>query len=416
MKKYALMFFDKNIESDLDNAVNELSELLKTLEICPYSYLYQNVDKINPDTYFGSGKLQEALAIIKLSEVEYSYFVTNFPLTANQKENIQDVLGIEVIDRTMVILEIFKINANSKEAKLQVEISTLQYLASSLVSSKAGYAQVTSGTLANKGKGEKQIELNKRQIREKIQSKKKELEQIKKSRKTSRNLRKHNQIPQLAVVGYTNAGKSSLINALLSLTKNKPSKDVYVKWQPFATLNTFTRLIDLHNYPSFIISDTVGFIKKLPTFLVNAFHSTLEEIKEADLLVEVVDISSKQYEEDMKVTEEILKNLEANDIPRVRIYNKLDLIDSKYPFLPKKNEMFTSLKGNIQDIKEIYSFLLDNITSSWETYTFEVPYDFDLRVFQKENFVKKIIEKENGYQLTASINPKYINKYKDLVS
>lgn len=414
MSKKALMFFDKNIETDLNNAVLELSDLLKTLDIEPHGYLYQNVEKINPDTYFGSGKLQEILMYFTFSEVEYDFFVTNFSLTANQKDNIEKVLKVQVIDRTMVILEIFKINANSKEAKLQVEISTLQYLASSLVSSKAGYAQVTSGTLANKGKGEKQIELSKRQIREKIQTKKKELEQIKKARKTSRNLRKHNEIPSIAVVGYTNAGKSSLINALLSLTSNKPSKDVFVKWQPFATLNTFTRLIDLHNYPSFIISDTVGFIKKLPTFLVNAFHSTLEEIKEADLLVEVVDISNFEYEENMKVTEEILTKLDANEIPRVRLYNKVDLIGNNYPFLPKSNELFTSITSSKDEAMEIYKFLLDNITCNWEEHKLFASYDFDLRLFQKRNYIKRILEKENGYEITASINPKYLDFYKEL--
>ena len=332
----------------------------------------------------------------------------NFELSGLQKKNISAIIGTEIIDRTFVILDIFEKNAKTKEAKLQVSIARMQYLKNHLIDEKASYSQVTSGSGHNKGKGEKQIELSRRQINNAITQKKKELESIKLSRRNMRVARKNNPIPKICVVGYTNAGKSTLMNRLISLSKE--DKTVLEKNALFATLETATRSINVFGYPSFFLTDTVGFVSNLPVYLVDAFRSTLEEIKEADLLVQVVDISDPFKEEEIETTKGIIKDLEADNIPMVNIYNKYDLLGGPANFLPKEDELLVSLLDE-NDVLDALKFIVSNVTKNWERRTISLPYSVDFVAFSKENYVLSKKEKEDSYECDVFLNPAFKYKY-----
>ena len=370
--------------------------------------LSQNIKRIDKSYYFGKGKMDELVANILFKEEDMP-IILNVSLSSTQKRNIEEITNHPVIDRTELIFIIFKKGARTTEAKLQVEIAELKYLSSQLVNEEANYAQVTSGSGHNKGSGEKQKELSRREIFNAIKQKEKQLEAIKKARKTGRNKRNQSPLPLISVVGYTNAGKSTLINGLLSFSKKKPSKDVLAKDQLFATLETSARLIDVYNYPSFIITDTVGFISNLPHFLVSAFRSTLEEIKESDFIIEVVDVSSSYFLAEMAITESVLNDLGAKDIPRIYIYNKIDKLVLDDVEL-SGNEIFTSL-NNPDEIPSVFSFILDNITSTWVRKTIVFPHEFDFREFSKDNYVVSKIQKKEGIQCLVYFNPKTIHKY-----
>ena len=398
---------------ELNHAQNEFSLLLKEINCEVVAYFSQNIEYIENSTYIGSGKLEEVAAFYHQYNEDnpdspIELVACNFELTGLQKKNISRHVGAEIIDRTFVILDIFEKNAKTREAKLQVSIARLQYLKSHLVDEKASYSQVTSGGGHNKGKGEKQIELSRRQINNAITQKKKELESIKLSRRNMRVSRLNNPIPKVCIVGYTNAGKSTLLNRLVSLSKE--DKTVLEKNALFATLETATRGISIFGYPSFFLTDTVGFISNLPIYLVDAFRSTLEEIKEADLLVQVVDISDPFKEEEIATTKQIIKDLEADSIPMVNIYNKYDLLGGCANFLPKEDELFVSLLEK-EDVEDALKFIVSNVTKSWEKHKVVLPYSVDYVAFSKENYVVSKKEKEDSYELEAFINPAFKYKY-----
>ena len=398
---------------ELNHAQNEFALLLKEVNCQVVEYFSQNIETVDRGTYVGVGKLNEVAAFYRQYNEEnpddpIALVACNFELTGLQKKNISQQIGAEIIDRTFVILDIFEKNAKTREAQLQVSIARLQYLKNHLVNESASYSQVTSGSGHNKGKGEKQIELSRRQIKAAIQQKKKELESIKLSRRNMRVSRLNNPVPKVCIVGYTNAGKSTLLNRLVNLSKEE--KTVLEKNALFATLETATRGISVYGYPSFFLTDTVGFISHLPIYLVDAFRSTLEEIKEADLLVQVVDISDPFKEEEIETTKQIIKDLEADSIPMINIYNKYDLLGGPANFLPKEDELFVSLLEK-EDVKEALKFIVSNITKNWELCEVELPYFIDYASFSKENYVLSKKEKEDSYVCRVFINPAFKYKY-----
>ena len=312
MDKVIVLSIGKTNSLELNHAQSEFKMLLKEINLEVVSYFSQNIETIDKATYVGVGKLHEIASLYHEynqdnPEDPITLVACNFELSGLQKKNISEIIGAEIIDRTFVILDIFEKNAKTKEAKLQVSIARLQYLKNHLINEKASYSQVTSGSGHNKGKGEKQIELSRRQINNAINQRKKELEAIKLSRRNMRVARKNNPIPKICIVGYTNAGKSTLMNRLISLSKE--DKTVLEKNALFATLETATRSISVFGYPSFFLTDTVGFVSHLPVYLIDAFRSTLEEICEADLLVQVIDISDPFKEEEISTTKQIIKDL-----------------------------------------------------------------------------------------------------------
>ena len=412
-RKVLVISVGKNNSIELNHAQNEFALLLKEINCEVVAYFSQNLETIERGTYVGVGKLAEVANNYHQYNEEnpdspIDLIACNFELTGLQKKNISQQIGAEIIDRTFVILDIFDKNAKTREAQLQVSIARLQYLKNHLVNEMASYSQVTSGSGHNKGKGEKQIELSRRQINNAITQKKKELESIKLSRRNMRVSRLNNPIPKICIVGYTNAGKSTLMNRLVNLSKE--DKTVLEKNALFATLETATRGISVYGYPSFFLTDTVGFISHLPIYLVDAFRSTLEEIKEADLLVQVVDISDPFKEEEIATTKQIIKDLEADQIPMINIYNKYDLLGGPANFLPKEDELMVSLLDE-EDVLEALKFIVSNVTKNWERCQVELPYSVDFASFSKENYVISKKEKEDSYVCEVFINPAFKYKY-----
>ena len=413
MDKVLVISIGKANSIELNHAQSEFAMLLKEINCEVISYFSQNIEVVDKATYLGVGKLHEVAAFYHQYNEEnpedpIAFVACNFELSGLQKKNISAIIDAEIIDRTFVILDIFEKNAKTKEAKLQVSIARLQYLKNHLINEKASYSQVTSGSGHNKGKGEKQIELSRRQINNAINQKKKELESIKLSRRNMRVSRINNPIPHICIVGYTNAGKSTLMNRLVSLSKE--DKTVLEKNALFATLETATRNINVFGYPSFFLTDTVGFISHLPIYLVDAFRSTLEEIKEADLLVQVIDISDPFKEEEIATTKQIVKDLGADNIPMINVYNKYDLLGGFANFLPKEDELMVSLLDN-DDVVETLKFIVSNVTKTWEKRTITLPYSVDFVTFSRENYVISKIEKEDSYTCEAFLNPAFKYKY-----
>ena len=412
-RKVLVISVGKNNSIELNHAQNEFALLLKEINCEVVAYFSQNLETIERGTYVGVGKLAEVANHYHQYNEEnpdspIDLIACNFELTGLQKKNISTHVGAEIIDRTFVILDIFDKNAKTREAQLQVSIARLQYLKNHLVNEMASYSQVTSGSGHNKGKGEKQIELSRRQINNAITQKKKELESIKLSRRNMRVSRLNNPIPKICIVGYTNAGKSTLMNRLVNLSKE--DKTVLEKNALFATLETATRGISVYGFPSFFLTDTVGFISHLPIYLVDAFRSTLEEIKEADLLVQVIDISDPFKEEEIATTKQIIKDLEADQIPMINIYNKYDLLGGPANFLPKEDELMVSLLDE-EDVLEALKFIVSNVTKNWEHCQVELPYSVDFASFSKENYVLSKKEKEDSYVCEVFINPAFKYKY-----
>ena len=412
-RKVLVISVGKSNSIELNHAQNEFALLLKEINCQVVEYFSQNLENVERSTYVGVGKLAEVAAYYHQYNEEnpdspIDLIACNFELSGLQKKNISQQIGAEIIDRTFVILDIFDKNAKTREAQLQVNIARLQYLKNHLVNEMASYSQVTSGSGHNKGKGEKQIELSRRQINNAITQKKKELESIKLSRRNMRVSRLNNPIPKICIVGYTNAGKSTLMNRLVNLSKE--DKTVLEKNALFATLETATRGISVYGYPSFFLTDTVGFISHLPIYLVDAFRSTLEEIKEADLLVQVVDISDPFKEEEIATTKQIIKDLDADQIPMINIYNKYDLLGGPANFLPKEDELMVSLLDE-EDVLEALKFIVSNVTKNWEHCQIELPYSVDFVSFSKENYVISKKEKEYSYVCEAFINPAFKYKY-----
>ena len=311
---------------------NETCSLCEALDIDVIDTLTQNLPHANIATYLGKGKLDELKTLCET--LEPNLIIFNDDLSPVQLRNITEFLEYEVLDRTMLILEIFKVRAKTKEATLQVEIANLNYMLPRLVgmhnnlSRTGGGGGGTAG--ARRGSGETKLELDRRHIERKILKAKTELENIVKARQTSRKSRSSNNTKTVAFVGYTNAGKSSTINTLLSLYRNNDeSKQVFVKNMLFATLETSTRAIKLPNNKEFLVTDTVGFVSKLPHYLVESFKSTLEEIKEATLIVHVIDSTSPYMELQIETTNKVLKELGVKDIPILYAYNKVDKLPNK---------------------------------------------------------------------------------------
>lgn len=413
-EKVYILCLGSPLDPFVEHFCNEYRLLLKEIGYGVEHIFCQNIESINKATFVGKGKLEAIREYYKDNkENGVRKLACAFELTAVQKKNIESITGLTVFDRTQVILDIFDNNAKTREAQLQVEIAKLNYSKAHLINETANYSQVTSGGGHNKGKGEEELELKRRRIAAAIYQKTKELEEIKFSRSNSRNARRDSVLPKISIVGYTNAGKSTLMNKLLSASKAQEKKNVLQKDALFATLETSTRLISVHDYPEFILTDTVGFISDLPHYLIDAFRSTLEEITEADLLIQVVDSHSPFLNDEVRTTNEVLSSLGADTKKMIYLYNKYDLLDrGGFTTLPKKNERYVSLQ-NDEDLETVISFICEAMTIDWKKVKLYLPYSIDINGFKKENYCLNIEEKENGHEVTAKLNPKTQYKYKD---
>lgn len=326
-------FTTEHKSQHFDLAMEEMASLVKACDMEPVGRIEQNMESANTATYIGAGKVQEVREMVRALEAELVVFDNG--LSPIQLRNLSRDLDCPVMDRTTLILEIFSARAKTREAKLQVEVARLQYMLPRLVGlhdalSRQGGA---SGAMSNKGAGEKKLELDRRVLEKRLTELRRELKEVGNERETQRKRRVKSGLPRVALVGYTNAGKSTLLNAMLDLYgadegEAQEEKRVFEKDMLFATLDTTVRKIAPPEHHAFLLSDTVGFIHKLPHNLVEAFQSTLEEAKEADLLIQVVDYSDEHYKEQITVTNQTLKKLQADGVPMLYIYNKSDLVST----------------------------------------------------------------------------------------
>lgn len=310
-----------NQNYDFEVSMRELKALAHACNIEVVDTMSQKLDHINVATYIGSGKIEELRLMVEATKANLVIF--NEELTPSQIVNLEEGVQVEVTDRTSLILEIFASRAKTKEAKLQVEIATLRYMLPRLIGISTGiYSQ--QGGSGFRGGGETKLELDRRRIKHQISAMEQELKEAVKQRQTQRMARAKNNVPVVALVGYTNSGKSTLMNRFLDLS-NKEEKQVLAKDMLFATLETATRSIVLPDKKKFLVTDTVGFVDQLPHHLVKAFRSTLEEVKDADLLLHIIDASSKEHETQIEVTNRVLQDIGVKDIPMIYVYNKTDI-------------------------------------------------------------------------------------------
>ena len=301
-------------QEDIDASLEELSELAKTAGAVTVGKVVQSRDQVHPGTYVGKGKIDEIKSL--LWELDATGIICDDELSPAQMKNLQDELDAKVMDRTLVILDIFAARASTSEGKIQVELAQLKYRQTRL----AGFGTAMSrlgGGIGTRGPGEKKLEMDRRLIKKRIALLNRELKSVKQHREVTREKRAKSRIPVAAIVGYTNAGKSTLLNALTGA-------DILAEDKLFATLDPTTRSLKLPSSQEILLTDTVGFIRKLPHHLIDAFRSTLEEARYADYILHVVDTSNPQMELQMQVVYDTLRELKVEDKKIVTLLNKQD--------------------------------------------------------------------------------------------
>ena len=413
--KALLVGVNLNDDPDFENALKELESLAEACDMEVVGVETQNVSQINTGVYVGTGKVDEIKAVAHMLNADVVIFDNT--LSPMQLRNLKDIIERPILDRTNLILQIFSSRAQTREAKIQVETARLQYELPRLT----GMGEVlsrqggTSGGMSNRGAGETKLELDKRKIRHRISELKKELKVVEKNRETQRKRRLIQGIPQVALVGYTNAGKSTLMNALLDKYEQKDEKKVLAEDLLFATLDTTIRSIHLPDKKEFLISDTVGFINKLPHNLVQAFHSTLEEVKYADLLLEIVDYSDENHKDQMKVTEDTLRELGAEQIPCIHVYNKCDGIIEPLPQI-RGDDIYMAAKRGI-GLEELVEMISSHIYQNYVDCVMLIPYTEGALVsyFSENATVKETEYLAEGTKLTMNCLLKDLKKYKQYV-
>ncbi len=303
-------------EKETMECLDELEELAKTAGAITVAKMYQNRESIHPGTYIGKGKIEELKSMIY--EYEATGIVCDDELSPAQLKNLEEELETKVIDRTVMILDIFAQRASTREGKIQVEMAQLKYRSSRLIGLGHSLSRLGGG-IGTRGPGEKKLEMDRRLIRDRISQLNKELEQVQKNRDTLRRQRTKNPVPIISIVGYTNAGKSTLLNTLTDAKVLEEDK-------LFATLDPTTRNLELEGGQQVLLTDTVGFIRKLPHHLINAFRSTLEEAKYADVILHVVDASNRAVVRQMETVYETLDQLGVKDKVYITAFNKQDKI------------------------------------------------------------------------------------------
>ncbi|ETI68603.1 GTPase HflX [Neobacillus vireti] len=401
-------------QADFSYSMKELANLAAACHIDSVAEVTQNLNRINKTHYIGTGKIEETLRF--LEELDAELVIFNDELSATQIRNLEQELGKTVIDRTMLILDIFASRAKTREAQLQVEVAHLKYMLPRITGQRESLGRQGGGVgLKNRGAGETKLELDRRKIEAKIVVLNKELEALVAQRETQRNQRKKSGVPLVSLVGYTNAGKSTILNALLRRSHQSFNKQVFEKDMLFATLDTSVRKIKLANHQPFLLSDTVGFVDKLPHHLVKAFRSTLEEAATADLLIVVVDFSSPNYQKLVDVTNKTLKDIGIENVPMIYAYNKADLVDIEIPQL-KGESLYLSAKQEV-GIEELAELIGERVFKNKIHCDMLIPFDGGRLVsYLNENAnVLATSYDDNGTKLTVECNQNDFEKYQQYV-
>ena len=367
---------DKSPERYL-SSMKELAQLAEACDLEVTSSIVQNAPTVTQKTLFGRGKVEEIKTAVLADDADI--VIVQESLTPMQVRNLEDFLDTEVMDRTGIILQIFSTRARTREARLQVKSAQLQYMLPRLVGMRKNLSRQGggSGRLSNKGSGEEKLELDRRHIEHQLAEINRQLKEVEKERSTQRSRRLQSGLPLVSLVGYTNAGKSTLMNGLLSLCPNPSDsaqdRTVLEKDMLFATLDTSVRSIRIPGHSPFLLSDTVGFISDLPHTLVKAFRSTLDEVKYADLLVEVVDYSDPEWQEQLKVTRRTLDEIGASDIPTLVVYNKADLCEDLPVLRSFPDHIYFSAR-NRDGYEPLLNLLDQTLDGKKEQHTYLLPY------------------------------------------
>lgn len=416
LERVYLVGLDTGEDQNFALSMEELGSLAEACEMEVIGQATQSLADVNKAFYIGTGKVQEVKELAEQAEAECVIF--DGSLTPSQLSNLRDEIGIPVMDRTTLILEIFATRAKSRESKLQVEVARLQYLLPRLVGLGAALSRQGGGTgsRSNKGAGEKKLELDRRYLEHRLNEMKQELKEVVKQRQTQRKQRSEAGIPRVALVGYTNAGKSTLMNAMLhAYRNNEEDKQVLVKDMLFATLDTTVRKIAPPNRTPILLSDTVGFVNKLPHNLVEAFKSTLEEAVEADLILEVVDASDEHYKEQIQVTDQTLTELGAGAVPKLYLYNKADRIldPATLPVL-KEDRIYLSAREEI-GLTELYDCIENALKANYRECMMKIPYARGdvLADLTAKGAVRGQKYVEDGIELTLFCALRDYNKYEE---
>ena len=370
IQRAILVGVDLNNDKNFDYSVEELKNLAEACSVQVVGVLTQKLECVNPACYIGTGKVDEVALLVEQNDANLVIF--NDELSPSQIRNLEHGLQCKVIDRTILILDIFASRAKTREAQLQVEVAQLKYMMPRLIGLNASLSRQAGG-IGSKGPGEKKLELDRRRIEEQVHKLNKELDSLVLARQNQRKLRKRNSTPVVALVGYTNAGKSTTMNALLTVSNAQSEKSVFEKNMLFATLETSTRHIQLPDNKQFLLTDTVGFVSKLPHQLVKAFRSTLEEVTEADLLLHVVDLSHPEFQTQIEITNKVLDELGVKETPMVYVYNKADLVEDE--FTPSTKEAVRISAKNLTNIDTLIDCIKSHIFQHYVKASFLIPYD-----------------------------------------
>ncbi|HWQ58510.1 MAG TPA: GTPase HflX [Clostridia bacterium] len=393
------------LENDEEyDTIEELAELAKTAGAKVVGRGTQKRRSMDVATYVGSGKVDELKLLA--SETEANLFIFDDELTATQARNLEEALGVRVIDRTTLILDIFAQRAQSREGVLQVELAQLKYGLTRLAGQGSALSRLGGG-IGTRGPGEKKLEIDRRRIRRRIYELSCELEEVDKQRGLRRARREKGTVPLVSLVGYTNAGKSTLLNAV-------SNAGVLAEDKLFATLDPVVRQVELPRGTPALFSDTVGFINKLPHELVDAFRSTLEEVANADLILHVVDVSCPHYRAQMDVVEEVLSSLGASDAPRIEVFNKIDKLDEKPAGKP--GALFISALGG-QGIPELLARVEEELGSARTSVEVLIPYaKYDAMTFvRNEGRILCEVHREDGTLVTALLDEASAKKLRHML-
>lgn len=402
---------------DIETSMDELQELVKAASGIVVSRVIQKKERINSAYFIGKGKAMEIKNYC--DELDISTVVFNDELTGAQLRNLESIINQKIVDRTNLILDIFASRANSNEGKLQVKLAQLKYRLPRLVGF-SDYLSRTGGGIGTRGPGEQKLETDRRHILREIDNIEGQLKEVEKNRSIKRKKREDSSLPIVALVGYTNAGKSTLLNKLIEFNdETMERKLVFVKDMLFATLDTSLRRSKLPNGQAFLITDTVGFVSKLPTRLVEAFKGTLEELKYADLLIHVVDSSNKDLDIQLNTTMDILKDLNLLGKPIITVFNKMDRVDMSNLLFDNRfveNKIFISAKNDI-NLDKLMSLIEVLLPQQFRDVTLKIPFDKQNLVnYFMDNYDVKIINYlDDGTVLEFVINQIDYEKYKTFI-
>ncbi len=376
-EKVILVGISEQDGDDAEDSLTELKELVKTAGAVTVGALIQKRERIHPGTYIGSGKVCELAELI--SETGATGIVCDDELSPAQLKNLEELLNTKIMDRTLIILDIFAAHATTSEGKIQVELAQLRYRLSRL----SGFGRSMSrlgGGIGTRGPGEKKLEMDRRLIKDRISQLKQELREVEQHRDITRAKRRKNQIPVVAIVGYTNAGKSTLLNHLTDAKVIEEDK-------LFATLDPTTRILELSGRQQVLLTDTVGFIRKLPHNLIEAFKSTLEEAKYADYIFHVVDAANPQRDKQMHITYKTLEELGVKDKTIVTLFNKQDLRTDSEPLSDFRADYTLSISAGLDQGLDELKDILEKILRADKIYIERViPYTKagDMQMIRKQ--------------------------------